>query len=61
MELTTKEAAEDLGVGMRQIQNLIKKGRLKATRRGRDWFIKKEDLEAVRERPITGRPKKKEE
>jgi len=58
MELTTKEAAENLGVGIRQVQTLIEQGRLPATKRGRDWFIKKEDLELVRERPITGRPKK---
>jgi len=60
MELTTQEAAEELGVGIRQIQTLIKQGRLPATKRGRDWFIKKEDLEleSVKNRPITGRPKK---
>lgn len=60
MELTTTEAAEKLGVGLRQVQNLIKQGRLPAVKRGRDWFIKEEDLklESVKNRPITGRPKK---
>ncbi len=58
MELTTNEAAEKLGVGIRQIQTLIKQNRLPATKRGRDWFIKEEDLELVKHRPITGRPKK---
>lgn len=58
MELTTKEAAEKLGVGLRQIQTLIKQGRLPARKRGRDWFINEAALEMVKERPITGRPKK---
>ncbi len=58
MELTTTEAAERLKVGIRQVQKLIKDGRLPARKRGRDWFIKEEDLELVKERPITGRPKK---
>ena len=58
MELTTVEAAEKLGIGIRQVQTLIKQNRLPATKRGRDWFIKEEDLELVKDRPITGRPKK---
>lgn len=58
MELTTKEAAEKLGVSVRQIQTLIGQNRLPAYKRGRDWFIKEEDLELVKHRPITGRPKK---
>ena len=57
MELTTKEAAEKLGVGIRQVQTLIKQKRLPAAKRGRDWFIKEKDLELVKERPITGRPR----
>jgi len=60
MELTTNEAAEKLGVGIRQIQTLIKNNRLPAIKRGRDWFIKEEDLELVKERKKTGRPKKEE-
>lgn len=61
MELTTTEAAEKLGVGLRQVQSLIKQGRLPAVKRGRDWFIDENDLEleSVKNRPITGRPKKK--
>jgi len=58
MELTTQEAAEKLGVGIRQIQTLIKQNRLPAQKRGRDWFINEADLEWVKDRPITGRPKK---
>lgn len=59
MELTTKEAAENLGVSVRQIQTLISRNRLPARKFGRDWIIREEDLELVRHRPITGRPKKK--
>lgn len=58
MDLTTKEAAEKLGVSVRQIQTLISQKRLPAEKRGRDWFIKEKDLELVKHRPITGRPKK---
>jgi excisionase family DNA binding protein len=58
MELTTKEAAEKLGVSVRQVQTLIGQNRLPATKRGRDWFIKEKDLKLVEHRPITGRPKK---
>ncbi len=60
MELTTLEAAKKLGVGIRQIQTLIKNNRLPAQKRGRDWFINEEDLKLVEHRPITGRPKKQE-
>lgn len=58
MELTTREAAEKLGVSLRQIQTLIKQERLPAEKRGRDWLIKEEDLELVKDRPKTGRPPK---
>lgn len=58
MDLTTKEAAEKLEISVRQIQTLISQGRLPARKFGRDWIIKEEDLELVKHRPITGRPKK---
>jgi excisionase family DNA binding protein len=58
MEITTKEAAVRLGVGLRQVQILIKKGRLPARKWGRDYVIDEKDLEIVKERPKTGRPKK---
>lgn len=60
MELTTKEAAEKLNISVRQVQTLINQGRLPADKRGRDWLIKEEDLELVKERPKTGRPKLKQ-
>jgi excisionase family DNA binding protein len=56
--LTTREVAERLGISLRQVQTLIKQERLPAEKRGRDWFIKENDLELVKERPKTGRPPK---
>lgn len=53
--LTTKEVAEKLGVSMRMVQILIKGGRLPATKFGRDYMIKEEDLKLVEERKV-GRP-----
>lgn len=55
--LTTKEAAESLGVTVQRIHALIKEGRLPASKRGRDYFIKVEDLKLVENRK-PGRPSK---
>jgi len=57
-ELTTKEAAEKLGISVRQVQTLIGLKRLPAEKKGRDWFVLESDLELVRERKKTGRPKR---
>ncbi len=57
-ELTTKEVAEKLGISLRQVQTLIQRNRLPATKKGRDWFVMESDLELVRERKKTGRPPK---
>jgi excisionase family DNA binding protein len=59
MLLTAKEAAEKLGISLRQMQTLLKNNRLPARKFGNNWMIDEADLEFVRERPITGRPKKK--
>jgi excisionase family DNA binding protein len=56
--LTTTEVAERLKISRRQVQTLIKQGRLPAEMIHRDWFIKPEDLALVKHRPKTGRPKK---
>ena len=53
--LTTRDAAERLGVTVRRVQALIKAGRLPATRIGRDWLIAPDALAAVAERK-PGRP-----
>ena len=61
MQLTAKEAAEKLGISLRQMQTLLKNGRLPAKKFGNNWMIEEADLEFVKERPITGRPKKNAE
>ena len=58
-QITTKEAAERLAITVRRIQAMIKDGRLKAEKLGRDYLIHESALEEVKERK-TGRPKKKE-
>jgi excisionase family DNA binding protein len=53
--LTTKETAEQLGVGLTRVHQLIREGRLPARRLGRDWFIQEKDLALVKDRK-PGRP-----
>ncbi|MCY7348712.1 MAG: helix-turn-helix domain-containing protein [Pyrinomonadaceae bacterium] len=55
--LTTKQAAEILGVHQSRIYALIDSQRLPATRFGKSWIIEESDLQLVAERK-TGRPKK---
>jgi excisionase family DNA binding protein len=55
--LTTKEAAEKLGISRRRINDLINGGRLPAEKIGRDYLIKVEDLKLVEDRK-PGRPPK---
>ena len=55
--LTTKDAAAVLGISLRQVQTLIKQGRLPAHKMGRDYIIKESDLRLVSHRP-KGRPRK---
>jgi len=55
--LTTKEAAEILGVTPSRIRQFVLEKRLPATKHGRDLFIRKKDLLAMERRP-PGRPKK---
>ena len=54
--ITTKQAAEELFVSRRRVQALIKAGRLPAQKRGRDWYIKDDDLWEVYNRQ-PGRPR----
>ena len=56
--LTTKEAAKELRLSVRRIQALIGTGKLPAQKIGRDWIIRKADLDLVRVRK-PGRPPKK--
>lgn len=54
--LTTKQVAEELFISQRRVQALIKAKRLPAQKRGRDWYIKDDDLfELYTRRP--GRPR----
>jgi excisionase family DNA binding protein len=55
--LTTKEAAEQLGISIRRVQELVKSGRLPADKFGRALVIRESDLKLVEERKV-GRPKK---
>lgn len=57
--LTVDQAAGELGVTARRVRALIKDERLRAEKVGRDWLIRKRDLDAVRERK-PGRPAKGE-
>jgi len=56
--LTTKQAAEKLGVSVGRVQQLVADKRLPSVKIGRDRFILEKDLELVRERKRTGRPPK---
>lgn len=53
--LSTKEAAERLGVDVSRVRRLILDERLPAEKMGRDWFIKEEDLALLADRK-PGRP-----
>lgn len=53
--LTTKEAAEKLGISPARVRQLVLSGELPAAKFGRDLQIKESDLKLVADRPI-GRP-----
>jgi excisionase family DNA binding protein len=55
--LTTRQAAERLGVSQPRIYQLIRERRLPAEKMGRDYFINEEDLKLVADRR-PGRPRK---
>lgn len=55
--LSTKQAAERLGVTVRRVQALVTAGRLPAQKIGRDFIIKVADLQLVENRKV-GRPAK---
>lgn len=59
--LTTRQAAEKLGVSVGRVQQLVAANRLPSIKKGRDRFILEKDLELVRERVRTGRPPKTKE
>ena len=53
--LSTKLAAEALGVGRSRVLALIRRGLLPAEKVGREWLIRSEDLGRLSRRP-PGRP-----
>jgi excisionase family DNA binding protein len=55
--LTTREAAEKLGVTPARVRQLVLAGDLPAEKFGRDLMIKESDLKLVEDRPM-GRPPK---
>jgi excisionase family DNA binding protein len=58
--MTTYQVAQELGISVRRVQALIRAGKLKARKAGRDWLVLYEDLAAVRDRK-PGRPRTKRE
>ena len=52
---TTREAAAFLGVTRRRVQQLVKRGQLKARKVGRDWLIDDDALRRYVPQPV-GRP-----
>lgn len=57
--LTTAEASIELEVSDRRVRALITAGKLPAQKIGRDLLIRRQDLDAVRERR-PGRPRREE-
>lgn len=59
--LTLVDAASEVDLDPDTLRSLIHKGRLRATKQGRDWIVSKVDLHAYLEsRTRTGRPRSKE-
>lgn len=55
--LTTKEAAEKLGISVGRVKQLVAEKRLPAIKVGNTNLVKEEDLRLVEDRP-NGRPPK---
>jgi excisionase family DNA binding protein len=55
--ISTKEAAEKLGISIRRVQTLIACGKLPANKIGSTYVINQKDLELLDNRKV-GRPKK---
>ena len=57
--MTTTEAAKELRISVRRVQQLIKAGALQAEKYGRDYWISHDAVERLIERERKpGRPKK---
>lgn len=56
-ELTTTEAAAELDIQPGSVKRLCQRGTLTAEKRGRDWFIPRQEVERYKvERRNVGRP-----
>lgn len=55
--ISSKDAAEKLGISLRRVQALITDGRLPAQKIGNSYVVNEKDLELVKVR-TPGRPKK---
>jgi excisionase family DNA binding protein len=55
-KLTSKEAAEKLGISTARVRQLVLSGKLRAEKFGRDLMIDEKDLELVSDRK-PGRPR----
>lgn len=55
--LTTTDAARELGISERRVQQLVKDGVLPAERLGKTIVIQERHLAKARKRPGLGRPK----
>lgn len=60
MDLTTAQAAKELGVSTRRVRQYIEEGRLKAKKAGRDYLISSRSLAAFKPQS-SGRPTSKEQ
>lgn len=49
--MTTQEAADALGLHRSRVLHFINEGRLKAERRGRDWWLEPKDVEWFKAQP----------
>lgn len=56
--LSTKDAAEKLGISARRVRALIKEGKLKAHQLGREYAIEEKALDDVTTYGKSGRPPK---
>jgi excisionase family DNA binding protein len=59
--LSTKQAAEILGISPIRVRQLIQEGKLPASRVGRDYVINEADLTNVKTYGKAGRPKVRKE
>lgn len=52
-ELTLSEAAATTGIAKRQVREMVRQGRLPASRRDGAWYVLRADLDVLRDRPAT--------